>query len=118
MRHDTGSKGEDFVADLLRKKGYKILTRNYKTRFGEIDIIAHDAKFLVFVEVKTRSEMSLGHPLEAVTIQKQKKIILAAQSYIQRFGCSLQPRFDVAAVFTKDDKIIGADYITNAFQIS
>lgn len=118
MRHDTGSKGEDFVADFLRKKGYKVVARNYKTRFGEIDVIARDAKFLVFTEVKTRDEKSLGHPLEAVTIQKQKKIILAAQSYIQKFGCSLQPRFDVAAVFTKDDRIIGVDYITNAFQIS
>lgn len=116
MTQGTGGAGEEYVAGLLRKKGYKIVDRNYKTRFGEIDIIAKDDKYLVFVEVKTRHPGGMTDPLEAVTVSKQRKIILAAEHYLQRFGGPLQPRFDVAAVFMENGSVCAVNYITDAFQ--
>ncbi len=116
MDNSTGAAGESFIADVLKKKGYKLLDRNYKTRFGEIDIIVSDKKYIVFVEVKTRAKGGLTSPFESVTPSKQKKIILAAQSYLLRNKVNLQPRFDVAAVYTEDKKIVAYDYLTDAFQ--
>ena len=116
MDNSTGALGESFIAHVLKKKGYKIVGRNYKTRFGEIDIIVSDEKFIVFVEVKTRDKEGLTSPFESVTPSKQKKIILAAQSFLLKNKIDLQPRFDVAAVYTKNKEIVAYDYLTDAFQ--
>ena len=69
-----GSKGEDLAIQFLKKKGYRIIDRNYKTSVGEIDIIARDGNTIVFVEVKTRTDDSFGYPFEAVNKKKRQKL--------------------------------------------
>lgn len=69
-----GKAGENYAANLLSDKGYQIITRNFRSRFGEIDIIAIDKDTLVFIEVKTRLNKKFGEPQEAVTVSKLNKI--------------------------------------------
>lgn len=76
-KHKIGSLGEQIAVQTLKDAGYKIITQNYRTREGEIDIIALDGDTLVFVEVKTRSTLLFGHPLEAIStfkVNKMKKV--------------------------------------------
>ena len=75
-------KGEAGAKDLLVKKGYTILATNYKTKVGEIDIIAMDGEELVFIEVKARTSAAFGNPIEAVTPYKVRKIVAVAQQFI------------------------------------
>lgn len=115
----TGRLGEDFAALFLEQNGYKITSRNFRTRLGEIDIIAEKDGIISFVEVKTRSQNSLYSPREAVTISKQKKIIKAASEYILLTKCEKQPRFDVFEIVCKiekdDFKVISHCFLENAF---
>lgn len=117
----TGKKGEDMVASFLRKKGYSILKRNYRCRYGEIDIISQKENIIAFTEVKTRHEKSLVSPKEAVTGKKMTRITSTAQDYLTKTRSSdhIQPRFDVAEVtlFNKKDSTTGykLNYIKNAF---
>lgn len=92
--------GEKAVKTLLEEKGYRILETNYRTRHGEIDIIASMERTLVFVEVKTRSSISCGIPEEAVDYRKQRRIRKVAVEYLSKPGNErfLDLRFDVAAV--------------------
>ena len=115
MDNSSGAAGENFAAEYLRKRGFKILRRNFHSRFGEIDIIACDPRYLVFVEVKTREKGSLVDPLEAVTVSKQRKIIRTAQLYLQQYPENLQPRFDVAAVTAAHGIPESLSYLENAF---
>ncbi len=78
-----GIEGEELAADFLKKKGYRIVARNYKTPIGEIDIIAKDRETLVFAEVKTRADGSFGYPFEAVTPRKREKIRQIALYYLK-----------------------------------
>ncbi|PWM20995.1 MAG: YraN family protein [Oscillospiraceae bacterium] len=98
--NERGRQGEDCAARFLERKGYRILARNYRTRFGEIDLIAQQGEFLAFVEVKTRTENGWGRPAEAVSAAKQRRILLAAQEYLQLVACEWQPRFDVVEIIT------------------
>ena len=91
-----GAAGEVMAARFLRSKGYTILVSNYRTRFGEIDIIASDGQYIAFVEVKTRSEDSYYAPREAVTDMKQQRIIKTAGIYLHTFPT--EPRFDVVEI--------------------
>lgn len=77
-----GKKGEELAVKFLKKKGYKILERNFACRQGEIDIIALDRNEIVFIEVKTRTSMNYGLPSEAVNIQKKKHLYNATEYYI------------------------------------
>ncbi|MEE9904052.1 MAG: YraN family protein [Chlorobium sp.] len=97
--HSLGRQGEQLAAEYLIRKGYRIVERNYRARRNEIDIIAIDRGTLCFIEVKTRGSLEKGHPLEAVTPQKQKEIIKAAKSYLLTVE-NREPdcRFDVIAV--------------------
>ena len=107
-RHLLGASGEAEAARFLKAQGYKIITRNFKARFGEIDIIAKDRDVLVFVEVKTRSPNSLGTPEEAVTPRKIARITKAASEYMlknERATRDLSVRFDVVGVTTDGDSI-------------
>ena len=115
MDRGTGQAGEAHVAKLLKRRGYEIVERNYRSRFGEIDMIARNSQYIVFVEVKTREEGSLGDPLEAITPAKRRKIVLTAQNYLMRFPTEAQPRFDAAAVYTRNGRIVGERYLENAF---
>ncbi len=98
-----GVAGEVIAARFLREKGYRILSSNYRSRFGEIDIIATDGPYIVFVEVKARSDNSMILPREAVTKDKQKKILRTASLYIRAYPSNLQPRFDVVEVWCSDE---------------
>ncbi|NCO66408.1 MAG: YraN family protein [Candidatus Aquicultor secundus] len=77
-----GQSGEEFAARYLRRKNYRILQRNFRTKIGEIDIIASTGKTLIFCEVKTRLSRAYGHPIEAVTPNKQRTIRKVAELYL------------------------------------
>ena len=95
-----GDRGESYAEDYLRRQGYRILTRNYRTKIGEIDLIADDHGTLVFIEVKTRSSVHYGVPAEAVNYKKKQKIIQTAYWYLyeQRRENTIC-RFDVLEVY-------------------
>ncbi len=116
---ETGKNGEMRVAAFLRKSGYRIVKRNYQCKYGEIDIIAEKGEYIVFVEVKTRKKNSLISPMESVNSFKQQRIIHTAEDYIVKTDCILQPRFDVAEVFTEQQSEgnikYSLNYIKNAF---
>lgn len=98
-RRFDGAWGEDIAARCLRKKGYKILDRNYSCRFGEVDIIACKGELLVFAEVKTRKNGQHGLPREFVTAAKQARLLRTAEHYLMAHESDLQPRFDVLEVY-------------------
>ncbi len=114
-----GAMGEVLAARFLRDKKYTILSSNYRCRQGEIDIIACDGPYIVFVEVKTRSRDSLYTAREAVTYAKQKKLLFTAGVYLSRYPSDLQPRFDVIEVVTEPDaptKVAEINHIIGAYE--
>lgn len=94
-----GAFGEDAACRYLKRRGYKIEGRNYACRFGEVDIIARDRRYIVFVEVKLRKDASHGQAAEFVTAPKQRRVIAAAERWLQQNPSGLQPRFDVIEVY-------------------
>ncbi len=94
-----GRKGEELVVKYLKKRGCKILHRNYRTPFGEADIVAKDGEEIAFVEVKTRSREDYGRPSEAVNKEKQRRYFKIAQFYGLQRGEEPNARFDVAEVY-------------------
>lgn len=115
----VGARGEDMVARFLVKKGYGIIKRNYQCRFGELDIVARNTDYIIFVEVKTRKKDSLVPPEFAVDARKQQRITLTAEDFLSKYECDLQPRFDVALVTVDSNAKTGSGYslkyIENAF---
>ncbi len=102
-KREKGILGEDAVCARLEEKGHRILERNFRKSFGEIDIISQIDKYIVFTEVKTRHAGSMVSGLEAVTPSKQRKIILTADHYLCNIYPGLQnktlyPRYDIAEV--------------------
>lgn len=114
---NLGEFGEREAEKLLKKKGYKILARNYKITSGEIDIVASKKGVCAFVEVKVRSSLYAGRPSLSVTTIKQKRIISAAKNYIFKNKISDQPRFDVIEILVdlEAEKIREIVHIENAF---
>lgn len=94
-----GRWGEDRAAEYLKKKGYRILGRNYSCRMGEVDIIAQKGRFLVFAEVKLRKSDGFAKAMEFVTEAKQRRVIAAAELWLQANPNKAQPRFDVIEVY-------------------
>ena len=113
----NGANGETIATKYLVKKGYDIVALNYKSRFGEIDIIAQRDDEIVFVEVKTRYEDSLYEPKEAVTKHKQRKIINTALMFLSASNNNCQPHFDVVEVILPKNPFLKAkvNHIKNAF---
>ena len=97
-RGEIGAAGEEFAARYLVEKGYTLLERNYRGPQGEVDIIAREGEYLVFVEVRTRGRGSLLVPAETVDRRKQRRIIATAYHYLESHGEGLQPRFDLIGV--------------------
>ena len=94
-----GVLGEELAFHELKKRGYKVLLRNYECSLGEIDLVAKEKGFLVFVEVKTRRSDAMGSPAEAVTLDKRRQIVQVAKYYLKRYGIPDIPcRFDVVSV--------------------
>lgn len=107
----TGAQGEEVACKFLKKRGYKILERNYKNPVGEIDIVAKRKKVIVFIEVKTRTSDFFGLPREAVDEYKQEKIRRVALGYLKRSrAIDSLIRFDVIEII--DGKV---EHIENAF---
>lgn len=113
-----GRWGETRVADWLRAGGYHLLANGYRCRFGEIDLIASNEKFICFTEVKLRRSAEFAQAREFVDKRKQERLRLTAEHYLLEHPSDLQPRFDVAEVYapegisTKNPRI---NYLENAF---
>ena len=110
-----GRKGEDLAVSFLAGKGYRIRNRNWKAGKLEVDIIAETEEFIVFVEVKTRSEDFLESPQDAVTREKQRSLVLAADNYIRWYDIAKQVRFDVITILAKGQTLIIEKHIEDAF---
>ncbi len=112
-----GKRGEGATADFLKENGYKILKANYKTKLGEVDIIAYDKDTLCFIEVKTRDSLRFGSPQEAVSHFKQRQISKVALQFLKRNNLlNKKARFDVVSVIYTEDKP-AFDLIKNAFEL-
>ena len=117
-RQNLGKTGETIASNFLEKNGYTILAKNYRRKFGEIDIIARERDYLVFIEVKTRATASHGHPLEAVTFKKQKQISKVAQCYLAENNLfDTAARFDVVSVTLTQNKQVSVEVVSNAFDL-
>lgn len=102
--NELGINGEKIAQRYLKEKGFKILATNWRFGSDEIDIIAEHDSFLVIVEVKTRSTDAFGEPEIAVTKQKQKFLIRAAQNYILKNDIDFETRFDIISIIIKNQK--------------
>ena len=98
-KKERGNWGEDRAALYLRLHGYRIVERNFRCRQGEIDIIARQGDIIAFVEVKQRKNADFGEAREFVTFSKQRRVIAAAELWLLKTRCELQPRFDVIEVY-------------------
>jgi len=114
-RKSIGAAGEDAAVRYLEKIGYTILERNYRLRIGEVDVIARDEEYLVFIEVKTRHSQRFGSPFEAVDVRKQQQIVKVAAAYMQERDIPV--RFDVVAVI-RNGRDIRVELLKNAFEVS
>jgi len=117
-RISLGKKGEEIAVSYLKSLEYRIIERNYKCKFGEIDIIASDKKTLSFIEVKTRSSLDYGHPYYGVDRRKQHQISKVALSYLNKNNLqNIDARFDVLAIHIsgEGEKV---ELIKNAFDLS
>jgi putative endonuclease len=113
----VGREGEERAVRLLRRRGYKILARNYRCRHGEIDVVAFEAGEVAFVEVKSRATDELGSALGAVTAAKQRKIARVAEQFLVERGIEDRPcRFDVVAVDASGDGR-GDEIVRGAFTL-
>ena len=114
-RIGTGQTGEDLAVRYLENLGYTIVERNYRKRIGEIDIIARDGEYLVFIEVKTRSNRRFGSPFDAVDFRKQQQISRVALAFMTQHRCGEVPvRFDVIGVHLEESPRV--ELIKNAFE--
>lgn len=117
---DIGTEGENIAAKYLRKKGYKILAKNVRSAHGEIDIIAENKEFLIFVEVKTRQDnpehfANYGLPCEAVNKSKQQHILYTANIYLQIHPSEKAIRLDVMEVYL--GRRVRVNHIEDAFSL-
>jgi len=111
-----GEKGERLACKFLEQKGYRIISRNFKTSLGEIDIIAKDKDALVFIEVKTRVSLQYGRPFESVNRNKRRKIANVALLYLKKLKEVPVCRFDIVSIYhKKEDPVF--ELIKDAFEI-
>ena len=98
----SGAWGEALAAEYLRKKHYAVVAAGYHCRYGEIDLIVRDRKYLVFVEVKLRKSGSFAQAMEYVDRKKQDRIRVTASMYLSQNPTKLQPRFDVVEIYAPE----------------
>jgi len=116
-----GTWGEGIALEYLKEKGYTILKTGFRSRFGEIDIIAKNKEYLTFTEVKTRKDASFATAREYVGYKKQVKIIKTAGYWLIKRPTDLQPRFDVIEIYAKDGELTKQpqiNHIINAFELN
>lgn len=118
LKREIGQKGEDIAAKLIKKKGYRIIERNFNVpNMGEIDIIATKKGYLVFVEVRLRKTDSYGSGAETVNVYKQRRLIKAALMYMKINNLTDVPaRFDVVSITGDADGEYSIEIIENAFE--
>lgn len=115
----VGAWGEALAAEYLRKKRYSIVATGYRSRFGEIDLIAANRKYLVFVEVKLRKNADFARAVEYVDHRKQERIRTTAAVYLSQYPTELQPRFDVIEIYAPegmDTRRPQINHLEDAFQ--
>lgn len=118
-RLSLGRYGEELACEFLKKAGYKILELNYRGRLGEIDLIAEDGNYLVFIEVKTRGSLAFGHPLESIDTRKQRQLIRVACEYLaQCDGEDRICRFDAVSILQSGEQAPKLELIKNAFELN
>ncbi|HVN22981.1 MAG TPA: YraN family protein [Syntrophorhabdales bacterium] len=111
-KREVGAIGEETAIKALKKRGYKILERNHTTRFGEIDIIAEEGGYLVFVEVKKRNTDQFGDALSAVTRVKQQHMVKSALWYMKKHKCfDRHVRFDAVGLDGEQVKIVKSAFM-------
>lgn len=118
-KKSLGGWGEEKAVRYLRRRGYRILDRNFSCRFGEIDIIASKGGYLAFVEVKLRKNAAFAQAREFVGRAKQQRIITSAELWLGCHDLQLQPRFDVIELYAPEgerSRRIEINHIEDAFQ--
>lgn len=115
-RGRLGRWGEDHAREFLEGKGYSVTTTNYRSRWGEVDIVAQDGEQLVFIEVKTRKGTALGTPEESVTATKAQRIVATAQDYLQKHDLEQAPwRVDVISIqLDQAGKLLEVNHLQSA----
>ena len=118
-QRERGKNGEERAALHLRLHGYRILARNYRCRFGEIDLIAADREYLAFVEVKLRKSDAFARAAEYVDWHKQNRLRMAAELWLSLHETELQPRFDVVEIYAPEGEATKKpviNHLEDAFQ--
>lgn len=116
---DLGREGERIALALLKERGYRILERNFRTRLGEIDIIASHNNTICFVEVKTRKSLARGVPQESIVPAKRHKLAQVALCYLKKKKLfSQKARFDVVAITRSSEGEVQSRLIPDAFELS
>lgn len=120
LKREIGDKGEDIAVKYLKKNKYRIIERNFNVpKIGEIDIIAKDKDYLVFVEVRLRKNTRCGTPAETVNVYKQRRIIKAALTFMKKHDvCDGLTRFDVVEIIGDADGEYKIELIKNAFDVN
>ncbi len=117
-RQKFGEESESIAASYLKKQGYKIIEQNYRTKLGEIDIIAREKDTIAFIEVKSRKSKNFGSPKWAVTPKKQRKISMVALWYLKTtMQSNVKARFDVVSIISSKDKP-SIEIVKNAFELA
>ena len=117
-RQKFGEESESIAVTYLKKQGYKIIEQNYRTKLGEIDIIAREKDTIAFVEVKSRKSKNFGSPKWAVTPKKQRKISMVALWYLKTtMQSNVKARFDVVSIISSKDKP-SIEIVKNAFELA
>ena len=118
-RQHLGAWGEEIAAAYLKNLGYQIIASNYRTRYGELDLICRDGGVWCFIEVKTRKNRRFGYGYQAVTLKKQRHMMLAAQIYLSQARLMEVPvRFDIVSIDFKTAADYQISLINNAFTVT
>ncbi|MES2797188.1 MAG: YraN family protein [Bacteroidota bacterium] len=112
--NETGKKGEELAANYLAEHGFEIIEKNFRWKRYEIDLIVKKEPFLVFVEVKTKTNISYGMPEDDVTPQKASQVMAAAEEYIYATGWKKEIRFDIISIIMKGQQV-NIEHIVDAF---
>lgn len=99
---ERGARGEQLAGQYLEARGYAVVMYNYRSRYGEIDVVLESEEYLVFLEVKLRKSGRYGYGAEFVGAGKQKRLRLTAELYLRDHPTALQPRFDVLEIYAPD----------------